>query len=165
VSTDPVAPMRQEVLRLYGARSDRALLEFSWVEDQLAGAATYWVVARSEGHPHPRPVWGLWFEQRLHLSLGSPSLLRATRREPAVTVHLDSGTDVVIVEGLVAPAARTPTAVLQAYDSKYDWEYDASRYGQLTVVVPTKVLAWRTAGWAGRDSFQQTGCWVFQRSG
>lgn len=156
--------MRQEVLRLYGSGSDREPLAWQWVDDQLAAAGTYWVVARAEGHPHPRPVWGIWTSGRLHLSLGSPVLRRAAGRDPAVTVHLDSGTDVVIVEGLVAPAAPTPPPVIETYNRKYDWDYQVSEYGELLVVVPVKVLAWRTAGWAGRDSFQETGSWIFDPS-
>jgi hypothetical protein len=154
---------RQEQLRLYGAGSDRAPLAWSWVDQQLAGAGTYWVVASTQGpqHPHPRPVWGVWHQDRLHLSLGSPTLRRAIQAQSTLTVHLDSGTDVVIVEGLVAPGVGTTSELTAVYDEKYDWVYDASQYGDLVVVAPTRVLAWRTTGWAGRDSFQTTGCWVF----
>jgi hypothetical protein len=49
--------------------------------------------------------------------------------------------------------------VVAEYDRKYDWSYDPDTYGRLTVVVPETVLAWRAAGWAGRESFQQTGKW------
>jgi hypothetical protein len=148
-------------LRLYGALSSRAPLAWPWVEQQLIDAGTYWVVARTPGYPHPRPVWGIWTEQQLYLSIGSPTLVQAIRAEPVVTVHLDSGTDVVIVEGLVTPSEPTPAASVQAYNHKYDWDYDASRYGALTRVRPSKVLAWRTTGPAGRDSFQTTGSWIF----
>jgi hypothetical protein len=79
-----------------------------------------------------------------------------------VTVHLESGTEVVIVEGsaTLEPGTVTP-ASLAAYDDKYDWTYDAETYGPFTRVDPTTVLAWRTAGWAGRESFQQTARWSF----
>jgi len=154
----------EKELRLYGARSDRTALVWPWVEQQLAGAGTYWVVAGNQGHPHPRPVWGVWHQQRLHLSVGSPTLRRFIREDPAVTVHLDSGTDVVILEGVVAPGLPTTPAVREAYDAKYDWQYDVPQFGDLVVVDPSKVLAWRTAGPAGRDSFQTTGCWLFDSS-
>jgi hypothetical protein len=158
---------RQEHLRLYGARSDRTPLGWSWVDEQLAAAGTYWVVASTRGHqhPHPRPVWGVWHRDRLHLSLGSPTLRRAIAEEAAVTVHLDSGTDVVVVEGLARGDVGTTSELVQVYDQKYDWQYDASQYGDLIMVEPTRVLAWRTTGWAGRDSFQTTGCWVFDAQG
>jgi len=152
---------RDKALHLYGQRSDVAALAWSWADRQLATAGTYWVVGRTQGHPHPRPVWGIWHEQRLHLSIGSPTLRRSIREERAVTVHLDSGTDVVIVEGVAVPAAPTTPALLEAYKRKYDWDYQVSQYGDLTQLEPTKILAWRAAGVAGRDSFQETGCWVF----
>jgi hypothetical protein len=154
---------RERVLRLYGAPSDQDPLAWSWVEKQLEAAGIYWLVACTPGHPHPRPVWGLWHGQRLHLSVGSPTLMRAVGQDPSVTVHLDSGTDVVLLEGTAIPTARggTPSLVIEAYNAKYDWEYQVAQYGELIVVQPLRVLAWRTAGWAGRESFQATGCWDF----
>ena len=150
------------MLRLYGQESDRPPLAWSWVDQQLAAAGTYWVVAQgAAGHPQPRPVWGVWNRQQLHLSIGSPTLARALGERPAATVHLESGTDVVIVEGLVAVAVQTDPATLEAYNRKYDWDYRVEQYGALTRLSPSRVLAWRAAGWAGRESFQQTGCWLF----
>ena len=42
--------------------------------------------------------------------------------------------------------------MIQAYHQKYDWDFQVSQYGELTEVEPMKVLAWRTAGWAGHDN-------------
>lgn len=56
----------------------------------------------------------------------------------------------------VAGAAADPE-IINAYNQKYDWDYDTARYGPLRCVEPATILAWRTAGWAGRDGFQQTG--------
>ncbi|HKT02949.1 MAG TPA: hypothetical protein VJT31_25740 [Rugosimonospora sp.] len=152
---------RQQPLRMYGHPAGHEPLAWAWVREQLATAPTYWVVARGPGHPHPRPVWGVWHDDVLYLSLGSPALLAAVGRDADVTVHLDSGTDVVIVEGTAGSDLATPAAVVAAYDRKYTWSYDTGSYGQLTVVRPGTVLAWRTAGWAGRDSFVASGRWRF----
>lgn len=158
--------MHSEVrLRLYGQVSNKPTPDWSWVNQQLESAGTYWVIARTASHPHPRPVWGVWENQRLLLSIGTPSTLRALAADPRVTVHLDSGTDVVIVEGRAVDLADTDADVdhaVETYNRKYDWSYDAEAYGPLTVIVPSSVLAWRTAGWAGRGSFQQTGRWDFR---
>ena len=151
---------REVPLRLYGRQSDKPGLEWAWVDGQLESAGTYWVVARLQGHPHPRPVWGAWHDERLYLSIGTPSTLRTLRSDPVVTVHLDSGTDVVIVEGHVGPPI-SEGAVVAAYNRKYDWDYDAAHYGPLQCIEPEVVLAWRAAGWAGRESFQATGRWEF----
>lgn len=148
-------------LRLYGEVADAAPLDWAWVEDQLDAAGTYWIVPRGEGHPHPRPVWGVWADGALHLSIGSVVVGRLLADDPTATVHLDSGTDVVILEvradGVSGTAPDDP--VIGAYDAKYDWHYTIDEYGPLTRLRPATVLAWRSAGWAGRDGFRQVGRW------
>lgn len=94
------AVVRSEVrLRLFGQVSDKPMPDWSWITQQLESAGTYWVTARTAGHPHPRPVWGVWKDPHLLLSIGTPSTLRALLADPRLTAHLDSGTDVVIIEG------------------------------------------------------------------
>lgn len=154
----------QRRLRLYGQVSEHESLEWGWVDEQLTQAGTYWVVARTVGFPHPRPVWGIWRADRLFLSIGTPVTRRALAADPMVTVHLDSGTDVVIVQGRTA-GFSAEEAVVAEYDRKYDWSYDAAEYGRLAVVSPSTIMAWRTAGWAGREGFQRSGRWNFQASG
>jgi hypothetical protein len=145
---------------MYGATSDAAMLDWGSTRDRIVAAGTYWVVARSAGLPHPRPVWGVWVDERLHLSIGSPVVTRQLDADPRVTVHLDSGTDVVVVEGTVTGASAA-AALVGAYDAKYEWRYDAEEYGPLTEVTPHAVLAWRAGGWAGRDGFEATARWRF----
>jgi len=70
-----------------------------------------------------------------------------------VTVHLDSGTEVVVVEGRVGERGVVDGDVVAAYDTKYDWRYDIGEYGPLTAIVPDRVHAWHSAGWAGRNGF------------
>ena len=147
-------------ITMYGAAATQPAPDWTWVDDQLAGAGTYWVVARSGGWPHPRPVWGVWADETLYLSIGSPIVTRQLHDDPTVTVHLDSGTDVVVVEGR-RTGERRDAAVIAAYDRKYDWRYDVDEYGPLAVVTPVVVLAWRSAGWAGREGFQSAGRWTF----
>ncbi len=151
---------RTTPLRLYGHDSKTEALDWDWVDKQLRGAGTYWVTALTNGHPHPRPVWGVWLEDHLYLSIGTPVTVQALAVDPTVTVHLESGTEVVIVEGL-AVGARSDAEIVAEYDRKYDWSYEVDNYGPLTCVAPETVLAWRTAGWAGRESFEQTGRWKF----
>ena len=147
---------------MYGRPSEASPLAWSWVEAELVRAGTYWITARGAGHPHPRPVWGVWDDGWLHLSIGSPVVAGLLDLDPAVSVHLDSGVDVVIVEGRVAGSADA-SRLYQAYNDKYDWDYTIDQYGPLTTVAPTKVLAWRSTGWAGRQGFQETGRWRFDR--
>ncbi len=145
---------------MYGAPSDGSPLEWEWVDGQLRTAGTYWVVTNGDRRPHPRPVWGVWQDELLHLSIGSPVISRLLRRDTDVVVHLDSGVDVVVVEGSVA-GPSDDALVLGVYDEKYDWSYTVDEYGPLTRIAPRVVMAWRSAGWAGRDGFQQASRWRF----
>jgi hypothetical protein len=145
-----------EPLHLYGQVSEREPPDWAWVDAQLRDAGIYWVVPRGHGHPHTRPVWGVWSERSLYLSVGSPIIARALQEDPMVTVHLASGTDVVIVEGRVTGPC-IETQILAQYDAKYDWSYTIDEYGPLTSVAPSTVLAWRSTDWAGRGGFTSTG--------
>jgi hypothetical protein len=161
-----VSEPRSSVLHLYTQQSEHPALKWDWVAGQLAAAGTYWVIAAADSpFPHPRPVWGVWHVNELHLSLGSPALRRGLATDPHVTVHLESGTDVVILEGLAESGAPTSPALLDVYRDKYDWDYDAGQYGDLLRVTPVRILAWRAKGWAGRESFAETGRWDFDVPG
>ena len=145
---------------MYGSQAEVGDLGWEWVEDQLVHAGAYWIVTPGTEHPHPRPVWGIWNQKKLWLSIGSPRLKADAEVDGPVTVHLGSVNDVVIVEGRVA-GSSSDNQLLDDYNAKYDWNYKVDEYGPLTIVEPTKVIAWRTAGWAGREGFQATGRWSF----
>jgi len=148
-------------LRMYGQVNSNPQLAWSWVDTRLTEAELYWVdVAGSGRRPHPRPVWGVWNDELLHLSVGTPAIRRAADPGTGATVHLGDGIDVVIVEGDVVGPTESAD-VIAAYNSKYEWDYDLAQYGPLTTIRPTTVLAWRAAGPAGRDGFQHTGRWTW----
>lgn len=173
---DPTA----EPLTMYGQPSEVASLDWSWVDEQLTAASVYWITTADDHepnspgasphphprpggasrHPHPRPVWGVWMEGLLYLSIGSPRINAALAEPTPVTVHLGGDIDVVILEGTSAGPSDTPKAI-ERYNAKYDWNYLIEDYGPFTLVTPSKVIAWRSAGWAGRDGFQSTGRWRF----
>lgn len=148
-------------LRMYGQVTTQPRLSWWWADERLTAAELYWVdVAGSGSRPHPRPVWGVWADEALHLSIGTPAIRRVARPGTGVTVHLDDALDVVILEGEVAGDTDAPD-VIARYDAKYDWDYDLAQYGPLMTIAPVRVLAWRAAGPAGRDGFQQTGRWTW----
>ena len=79
-------------------------------------------------------------------------------------MHLDSGTDVVIVEG-DAGVVTDPDVLGEftaAYNTKYDWEYAAERDGPPTRIEPVTLLSWHPAGPAGRDGFPRAARWQFR---
>lgn len=97
----------------------------SWpaIEDQLAASRNYWIcTTRSNGAPHSKPVWGVWVDG-LWFSTGAAAVSgRNLTRDPRVSVHLESGDDVVILEGSVEgrPLAQVPSPVIEAYATKYE---------------------------------------------
>ena len=145
---------------MYGTLSNARPLEWAWVREQLFSAGTYWAVVPDDGAPHPRPVWGIWDDGTLYLSIGSLVISRRLEAHREIAVHLDSGTDVVIIEGRVVGFSEDRD-VLDRYNDKYDWNYTIDEYGPLTAIAVERVIAWRSAGWAGREGFQATGRWRY----
>jgi PPOX class probable F420-dependent enzyme len=121
-------------------------LPWSWVVDQCTAARNYWVcTTRPDGRPHAMPVWGLWLDDAVVFSTDpSSSKARNFRARPEVVVHLESGDEVVIVEGRVermSPALLP--AFLDAYEAKYDYRPNAEQTDGIYAVRPARVLAWR----------------------
>jgi hypothetical protein len=90
-------------VRSYGIPDDLAgTLDWSWAEERLASAKTYWVATRRpDGRPHLMPLWGAWHAGRLWLE-GAADTRRARNLalDPSLTVAIDVPIDgAVIVEG------------------------------------------------------------------
>ncbi|MEX2080227.1 MAG: pyridoxamine 5'-phosphate oxidase family protein [Dehalococcoidia bacterium] len=93
------------------------------VESELEGARNYWVCTVSPGgRAHAMPVWGVWFDGALLFSTDPESRkARNIAANPEVVIHLESGDDVVILEGRLegTQATALPVAVFDAYEKKY----------------------------------------------
>ena len=131
----------------------KALLTWDHVEQRLTVAKNYWLsTVRPTGRPHAIPVWAVWVEGRLYFD-GSPETRHARNiaKNPHVCLHLESGDDVIILEGVAQPSPRPSaelgTKLAQAYAVKYatlgytpqpnQWDQ-----GGLFEIVPDTVLAW-----------------------
>ena len=131
--------------------NDKGLLPWSHVSERMAEAQNYWIATVSpDGHPHATPVWGLWVEDRLYFG-GSPQTRRSRNlaANSAVCVHLESGSDVVILHGdaeeLRAPSQELRLRLIEASAKKYGYkpkpeDYDASG---TFVFRPRMVMAWK----------------------
>jgi pyridoxine/pyridoxamine 5'-phosphate oxidase len=121
---------------------DGGMLPWSWAEERLASARSYWV---STAGPHASPVWALWRDGGVVFSCSPRSRkARELARDARVVVHLESGDEVVIVEGEAEGVAADDTLV-DEYERKYDFRPDsAERWYR---VRPRRVLAWTEAGY------------------
>ncbi|WP_026926357.1 pyridoxamine 5'-phosphate oxidase family protein [Granulicoccus phenolivorans] len=131
------------------------VLAWSDVEPKLIAAHHYWIASvRPDGRPHSVPRWGVWLAGRFFYD-GAPTTrhTRNVEANPAVTLTLESGTDVVIVEGESHATRADPDglgAQLAAAFTKYaDAGYQpgpdswaGTDGGGLRVITPTLVLAW-----------------------
>lgn len=100
----PSAPIHvgpPHVPELYGIKPRKRYLPWSHAEQRLAGSRNYWIcTTRPDGRPHSIPVWGFWIEGALYFGTARSSRkARNLAHNSAVSVHLESGDDVVILEG------------------------------------------------------------------
>lgn len=136
----------------YGVPSDKkGLLLWSHLTERMAEAQNYWVCTVSpDGRPHATPVWGIWLDDRLYFG-GGPQTRRSRNLagNPAVCVHLESGSDVIILHGdaqqLRSPDRSLVTQLIEMSQKKYGYapkpeEYEAP---QAYVLRPRWALAWK----------------------
>jgi len=135
---------RPETEASYGIPTDReGMLPWSFVAESLATDRTFWVsTTRPDGRPHARPVWGVWVDDRFHCGGGERTRwVRNLAVDPAVTVHRESGDEVVILEG---EAERVTDADrLERVDAAYEEKYGVEHGTPVFAVIPDTVLAWR----------------------
>ena len=86
----------------YGVpETDDGLLDWPWAVERLEAAKNYWFsTTRPDGRPHAMPAWGAWIDGVMYFD-GSPETIRMRNlaQNPAISVHLESGDEVVILEG------------------------------------------------------------------
>jgi hypothetical protein len=123
----------------YGVPSDpEGMLPWSWVLERLVPAHNYWIATSG---PHASPIWALWGDDTLVFSCGAPSRkARELAADPRCVVHLESGAEVVIVEG-DAERIDVTTELVDAYSAKYG--HTEASAGVWFRVRPRRILAWR----------------------
>jgi PPOX class probable F420-dependent enzyme len=106
-----------------GPEHTSEMLPWSVVSDRLARERNYWVATtHPDGRPHVMPVWGLWLEQTFYFAT-DPASRKARNLEanPNVVVHLESGDDVVVLEG--SAEAVVEPSLLQRFAEAYEIKY------------------------------------------
>jgi nitroimidazol reductase NimA-like FMN-containing flavoprotein (pyridoxamine 5'-phosphate oxidase superfamily) len=126
----------------YGiAETEEGMLPWTWADERLAAARNYWIVTSSEdGAPSAAPVWGIWADGAVHFSTSPRSRKgRNLARDPRVVIHLDSGDEVVILAGEVAPYTLAD-GMADAFQEKYEWRPEGGEGWYL--LQPRRALAW-----------------------
>ncbi len=82
--------------------SEEGMLPWRHVLERLPSPRNYWVsTTRPDRRPHATPVWGVWLDETLYFG-GGPDTRRSRNLDanPHLVIHLESGDDVVIIEGV-----------------------------------------------------------------
>src|SRR6185436_4809025 len=85
-----------------------SFLTWDWVATQLTESKHYWLCSvRPDGRPHVIPRWCVYVDGKIYYD-GSPETRHAhnIEKNPHVSLHLESGSEVVILEGTAAPARK-----------------------------------------------------------
>jgi hypothetical protein len=119
-------------------------LSWSHVVERMQAPRNYWVAtARPDGRPHTMPVWGVWVEGTLYFGGGPKTLWsRNLAANPQVVVHLESGDDVVIIEGTVERITDPDHPMMAKIDDVYEVKYDMRHGPPVWVLRPRVAFAW-----------------------
>lgn len=135
--------------------STDGMLTWADVEARLAAATSYWLATtRPDGTPHVVPRWGVWLDGRFWYD-GAPTTVHARNLavNQACALHLESGTEAVIVEGISESARADPEPLGRRLADAFA-KYHAMGYspaadswsgehgGGLRVLTPRKALGW-----------------------
>jgi pyridoxine/pyridoxamine 5'-phosphate oxidase len=139
-------PDRPQMPAVYGVPVDPDG-QLSWpdVAERLSAARNYWLcTTRPDGRPHAMPVWGLWLDGCVVFSTDPASRKgRNLAARPAAVVHLESGDDVVVVEGMVAPFDGDVAVFTDRYEAKYAFRPELGPTQGLYAMRSRVVMAWR----------------------
>ncbi|MEV4494188.1 pyridoxamine 5'-phosphate oxidase family protein [Micromonospora arborensis] len=155
-----------------------ASADWTEVERQLAAATNYWVcTVRADLRPHAVPVWGVWWRGALAFSsVGASVKVRNLRHNDRASVHLESASDVAILEGHATEVTDREELVElgECFTAKYSalsggaYDLVAAHGMGMTVwaVRPTSVRSWRAGGAfaSSRWTFDDAGTAVLTRS-
>lgn len=138
---------RPKVPEGYGVpETQDGALEWPQVRERLEQAQNYWITTASlDGMPHAAPLWGAWVDDKFYFDGAIVTRWgRNLSKNPRIVVHLESGSQVVIVEGSFTTQNELDeesfARVRASYGSRYSYQPETRE--QLYLVRPHKVLAW-----------------------
>lgn len=124
------------------------MLDWTFVDERMNEARNYWIgTTRPDGRPHAMPVWGVWRDEVLYFGTDRDTVKgRNMLANPAAVVHLESGDDVVIIEGVAEewPDKEEWKRIADRYHEKYDVKLDELPPKSTSFrVIPKTILAWQ----------------------
>ena len=154
----PIKITRPKLPKGY-ADNPASFLTWDWVAAQLTESKNYWLCSvrppspdAQGGRPHVVPRWGAFIDNKFYYD-GSPETRHARNivENPHVSLHLESGTQVIILEGTSQPmnkperefAKRLAGEIVRKYsDQGYSPKPDQWDEGGLYVFTPRQCIAW-----------------------
>lgn len=133
---------------MYISKKRKGFLPWSHAEERLARSRNYWIcTARPDGRPHSIPVWGMWIDGALYFGTAREARkAKNIANNPAVSIHLESGDDVVIMEGKAVEADLNNKALRAKLDKESQRKYNMPLMVMPETVCycvrPRVVLAW-----------------------
>jgi general stress protein 26 len=156
MNKEPTATAAVRFPAEYGEHGEEDLLPWSYVDERLRAAPNYWITTVTPaGRPHARPVDGVWLDGALCFG-GSPETrwVRNLSANPAISVHLASNAEAIILEGtaelVTDPAHPLAAASTAASREKYPQYYTAGEEGPPSLPFwmfrPSLAFAWALEG-------------------
>ena len=123
--------------------SEDLLVDWAYVIRRLEEERTYWVATlHPDGQPHVRPVWGVIVKDTLYIGGGPHTRwARNIAANSAVSINLENGTDVVIIEGH-AVYITGDTELIAKTDASYMEKYNIP-HGPVWQIRPSTIFAWK----------------------
>jgi Pyridoxamine 5'-phosphate oxidase len=129
--THTLTPHRSRPLlpRDYGVpEAEDGMVDWAWAAARLEQARNYWFcTTRPDGRPHAIPAWAVWLDDALYFD-GSPETRRGRNlaHNPAISVHLESGDEVVILEGDALEVGKPDPSFARRLAAAFEAKYGAS---------------------------------------
>ncbi len=138
------APSRPYVPGYGIPESVEGTLSWSHVVERMQKSRNYWIATtRPDGRPHAVPTWGVWVDDTLYFGGGPDTRWsRNLAANPHVAVHLESGDDVVIIEGVVERITDPSHPLVAPIDDAYEAKYNMRHGIPFWVLRPRVVFAW-----------------------
>jgi len=162
----PVFPPNEEYGSHCGGQGAAEREPWPAISRRIGESELYWLATtRPDGRPHAVLIGGSWYEDRLYFNM-SPRTVSARNLAGGapVCVHLESGMEVVIIEGVAA--VLSPRDVAGAVMEDYSHKHGAgvSTYDPADPELPWFALEPnRVLFWLGEDIRNTAVRWVFSR--